>query len=69
MNCAEHHEDVVLTEQDLLQLQLQIAQRADKLAQSRRLDRNPEADWECWLEAEREIIGARCTDAAMAMAP
>ena len=48
---------LVLTDEDLLQLQLEIAQRADELAHERGASRVPSDDYACWLEAERDILG------------
>lgn len=60
MNGAEQNQNPVLqTENDLLQLQLLIAQRADELARSRRFERSPDRDWQCWLDAEREVMARR----------
>lgn len=68
MKCAEqNHERVFLTEDDLLQLQLQIAQRADELAQSRMLPHDYDCDRQCWLEAERDVLD-RCHRAPLAVA-
>jgi hypothetical protein len=57
-------DDTIPSEEDLLQLQLQIAQRADELAQSQAGSRTQESDWHCWLEAERDVL-ARPGDAAL----
>lgn len=57
MNSAEHRdESAVLTDEDLLQLQLQIAQRADQLARAQQCGRDRDADLKYWLEAERDIF-------------
>lgn len=48
----------VLRDEDLVQLQLQIAQRADQLAYGRGASRQPSDDFECWLQAEREVLGS-----------
>lgn len=42
----------------LLQLQLQVAQRADQLAHARGTSLAPSDDYECWLQAERDILGS-----------
>lgn len=57
MNTAELVDDVALRMGDLLALELQIARRADELARARPGTRNENTDWECWLEAEREVLG------------
>lgn len=43
----------------LLRLQLQVAQRADELAHARGASVAPSDDYECWLQAERDVLGSR----------
>jgi hypothetical protein len=49
--------DLSLTENRLVQLHVEIARRADQLAQRQRGPRSREIDLQCWLEAEREVLG------------
>lgn len=44
-------------EAELLRWQLEIARRADELMQSRSSARQGGDDWNCWMEAEREVLG------------
>ena len=60
MNPAEQNEkNVHVTEDDLMQLQLQIAQRADALAQSRKEGHDQDRDRKYWLEAEHDVLSRR----------
>jgi|HubBroStandDraft_1064217.scaffolds.fasta_scaffold1054176_2 hypothetical protein len=45
------------SEEDLLQLEIQVAQRADAL--SRQAERNTSNDMVHWLQAEREVFAER----------
>lgn len=58
MNTAEQFHGGMCNEADLLQLEIEIARRADELAMSRGTARDHAADWDCWLEAEREVLHA-----------
>lgn len=64
MNTAELIEYAVSPEADLLQLQLEIARRADELAQSRASNDGGNDDRNCWLEAEKEVL-SRIADLAL----
>ena len=64
MNTAELIEYAVSPEADLLQLQLEIARRADELAQSRAGNGSGSDDRNCWLEAEKEVL-SRIADPAL----
>ena len=57
MNTPELIQDKVTTETDLTQLQLQIARRADELARAKVGRCEEKSDLDCWLQAEREILG------------
>jgi hypothetical protein len=63
MNTVEQIDDAVIRD-DLLQLELQIARRADRLAQSRGNRCSEEDDLICWQEAEREVL-SRVTSLAL----
>jgi hypothetical protein len=56
MKTEERSNDAVNSEDDLLRLQLQVARRADELAQSRGRQSTTPDDWEYWLEAERQVL-------------
>jgi hypothetical protein len=56
MNATELIDDMVSTENELLQLQLQIARRADELAQTRAHRQSGQTDRDFWLEAENEVL-------------
>ena len=56
MNTAELIEYAVSPEAELLQLQLEIARRADELAQSRAGDGSERDDRNCWIKAEKEVL-------------
>jgi hypothetical protein len=47
--------NVAITDDDLVQ----IARRADELAQKRASQGDAANDWECWVAAEREVLGRR----------
>lgn len=51
-------------ENRLVLLHLEIAQRADQLAQRQDGRRDRAADLQCWLEAEREVLEAHAVCAA-----
>ena len=56
MNTVEPIDQLGMTDHDLLQVQLQIARRADELVQA-----GCGSDRDCWLQAEREVLGeANC---------
>lgn len=60
MNTMEENPVNVFPPEDkLVQLNLLIAQRADELARERHGPHDRDADLQCWLEAEREILD-RC---------
>ena len=56
MNTAELIEYAASPEAELLQLQLEIARRADELAQSRAGDGSESDDRNCWIKAEKEVL-------------
>jgi hypothetical protein len=64
MNTPELIQDNGTTETDLTQLQLQIARRADELARANVGRLKESNDLDCWLQAEREIIGRMAEPAA-----
>ena len=57
MNTAELIDDAALPNDEMLQVQLLIARRADQLARSRATQSDGNTDLNCWLEAEREVLG------------
>ena len=65
MNTAELIGHAVSPEAELLQLQLEIARRADELAQSRAGNRSRKSDRNCWIEAEKEVL-SRIAEPALA---
>lgn len=54
MKTIERADDAVDAKDELMELQLRIARRADELARSRRGQET--TDWECWSEAEHEVL-------------
>jgi hypothetical protein len=56
MDTAQLIEHAVSPGADLLPVQLQIARRADEIAQSRSGTRSGSDDWNCWIEAEKEVL-------------
>ena len=63
MNTAELIEHAVSTDDiemdDILSLQLRIARRADELAHARVPTAEERSDWQCWYDAEKEILGEK----------
>lgn len=58
MNTCTRFENGIHDQQDLLELQLKIARRADELSATRCSSHEDIDDWFCWIEAEREVMGA-----------
>ena len=56
MNTAELIEYAASPEAEWLQLQLEIARRADELAQSRAAHGSEDDDRHCWINAEKEVL-------------
>jgi hypothetical protein len=57
MKSADQDEDpLVLIEDELAQLHLEIAKRADEIAARRGGARDPQSSLECWLQAENEVL-------------
>jgi hypothetical protein len=57
MKSVERNKAVIVARGDKLsRLQLEVARRADELAQTHRAAADAKSDRECWLEAEREVL-------------
>lgn len=58
MTITSHFNECIRDEADLLELEIQIARRADQLARQHLTDRDHDDDLRCWLEAEEDVLSS-----------
>ena len=56
MSILAHFRENVRNEADLLRLEMRIARRADEVAKMRGTFGRQADDWDCWFEAEQEVL-------------